>query len=392
MSVTSSGASESDSRLSKVLVAAILTESLGHKVFGTLLEESFAESNTIDLKALRLSENRDFRSYLFSALFNRRLPGKFFADSNVDLRKFRTELTTGYIGYLLARRTLLDKRPQILHFNTQVGATLCAGIATKVPVTVSLDMTAAQCADEMVDQRFRFTHWPNRALEKRLFDSAAMLFPMSNWCADSLRSAYGIASEKIEVVSPTVDCSRFALPESKPSDHGAKVRLLFVGNDLARKGFYDLLPIFNDRLSQRCELHVVTNSPVLGDFPGVFVHRGVSAYSADWFELYRTSDLFILPTTFDAFGFVFLEAMAAALPIVATRINAIPEIVESGVTGLLVERSNPAQLMEALELLIADRSLRLSMGAAGRQKASTQFSPGKSRRMMEAAFMRIAAV
>jgi glycosyltransferase involved in cell wall biosynthesis len=65
--------------------------------------------------------------------------------------------------------------------------------------------------------------------------------------------------------------------------------------------------------------------------------RGVSPYTASWRELWRQADFFVMPTKHEAFGMVYQEAAAAGLPVVATNLNAIPEIVEDRVTGILVD-------------------------------------------------------
>lgn len=78
---------------------------------------------------------------------------------------------------------------------------------------------------------------------------------------------------------------------------------------------------------------------------------------------YRRADVFCLPSLQEGFGIVFLEAMAAGLPIVALRTAAIPEVVPDGETGLLVNPDRPEALREALIRLLRDHGLRAAMGA-----------------------------
>ena len=86
------------------------------------------------------------------------------------------------------------------------------------------------------------------------------------------------------------------------------------------------------------------------------------------------ADLFALPSPAEPFGLVLLEAMAAALPVVACRSGGPLEIVEDGVTGLLVEPRSPAALAAALIDLAADPTRRLRMGEAGRRRFETLFT------------------
>lgn len=91
-------------------------------------------------------------------------------------------------------------------------------------------------------------------------------------------------------------------------------------------------------------------------------------------EEYVNATVFCLPSVQEGFGIVFLEAMAAELPVVACRIAAIPEVVRDGVTGLLVPPRDPGALAETLERLVADPALARRLGLEGRRRA-LGFSP-----------------
>jgi glycosyltransferase involved in cell wall biosynthesis len=80
---------------------------------------------------------------------------------------------------------------------------------------------------------------------------------------------------------------------------------------------------------------------------------------------YRSADVFCLPTVQEGFGIVFAEAMIAGLPVVASRIAAVPEIVEDRRTGLLVNPRSPDELAMALETLLLNEGLRVRLGDAG---------------------------
>jgi len=89
---------------------------------------------------------------------------------------------------------------------------------------------------------------------------------------------------------------------------------------------------------------------------------------------YRDADLFVMPSTGEGFGFVFLEAMQHGKPIVAANCAAVPEVVANGVSGVLVERDNLAQLADAIVRLCRDRALSARMGAAGRERLQQHFT------------------
>jgi glycosyltransferase involved in cell wall biosynthesis len=85
-------------------------------------------------------------------------------------------------------------------------------------------------------------------------------------------------------------------------------------------------------------------------------------------------DVFVHPSRWEGFGLVFLEAMAAGLPIVATQQGSIPEIVQHGQTGLLVPVDDVRALAHAVCILLADRNLAQSIGRVGRRRLEEKFT------------------
>jgi glycosyltransferase involved in cell wall biosynthesis len=98
--------------------------------------------------------------------------------------------------------------------------------------------------------------------------------------------------------------------------------------------------------------------------------------STDVGELLMRAQIFALVTNFEAMPITLLEAMRASLPVVATNVGGIGEALCDGETGILVPRGNVTSLREALERLIADPALRMSMGQAGRRRWASHFTAG----------------
>lgn len=88
----------------------------------------------------------------------------------------------------------------------------------------------------------------------------------------------------------------------------------------------------------------------------------------------RASDLFLFPTSYEGFPNAVLEAMVMSLPVVATRVGAIPEMIEDGKGGLLISRPHPDEIVSALRTLIVDPEMRLQMGQFNHRKAQTEYS------------------
>jgi len=87
--------------------------------------------------------------------------------------------------------------------------------------------------------------------------------------------------------------------------------------------------------------------------------------------------------------YTLMESMACARPIVATRVGGIPDLVEDGVTGYLVEDGDAGSLAEHLERLAADADLRARMGEAGRRKLEREFSPDRCRERMRDLYLEL---
>jgi glycosyltransferase involved in cell wall biosynthesis len=92
-------------------------------------------------------------------------------------------------------------------------------------------------------------------------------------------------------------------------------------------------------------------------------------------ELMREVDVLVHPARWEGFGLVLLEAMRAGLPIVATRVAAIPEVISDGVTGVLVQPDDPDELARVLAELLGDPARRAALGAAGHVRLRDHFSP-----------------
>ena len=112
---------------------------------------------------------------------------------------------------------------------------------------------------------------------------------------------------------------------------------------------------------------------------------GSVGQDAIW-AIYRSAEVFCLPSMAEGLPVVLMEAMALEVPVVSTRIMGIPELVEDGVTGLLVAPGRVGPLADALERLLRDPELRARIGSAGRQKVLSDFDVNESARQLSTIF------
>jgi glycosyltransferase involved in cell wall biosynthesis len=201
------------------------------------------------------------------------------------------------------------------------------------------------------------------AREAAVYRGAAALATFSQNAARSLVRDYGVDAERVHVVGAGAN----VFPETAPRrDDGQTVT--FVGYDFARKGglvLLEALRLVRRRLPKARLL--VAGAPVPESAPaGVAFLGPVSPEELP--ALLAQSTVFALPTLQEPFGLAFLDAMACGLPCVGTRIEAVPEIVRDGETGLLVPPGDPVALADALERLLSDPTRARAMGARGRAR------------------------
>jgi glycosyltransferase involved in cell wall biosynthesis len=252
--------------------------------------------------------------------------------------------------------------------HTQVPAILLGRWMRRIPTVVSLDATPKQYDDLGAFYAHATSPRPVERLKSRLnrrcYERAAHLVTWSDWTRHDLIENYGVDADRITTIPPGVDLERWSRPAESENVDGV-VRVLFVGGDMQRKGGDVLIQtvqrLRSDPALPTIEAHLVTNATVPAS-PGVVVHRGLTPNDPGLIALYHKSDIFCLPTRADCLPMVLAEAAAAGLPLVATDVGAIHEIVVDGVSGALVAEATPDDLVAALHPLVADVGLRATYG------------------------------
>jgi alpha-maltose-1-phosphate synthase len=348
---------------------------LGHASVARLFQrvadgDESLDATHVDLSADLTQQERVIRRVMCAGP----APGSSAAAS-LALPRFRHEL---HAGVQAARRIGALERAgeafDVIHFHTQATAYASLGRMRRTPSVVSIDTTQRLASAEVPAGLARLDYAPNAAMDRRVFRAAAAVTATSRWAADDLLRDQPALADRVHVMPYPVPLEGFdaaLMDERAARGPDAPVRVLFVGGDWERKGGPALLDAWRaGDFAERACLDVVTDfagvTPL--DAGGLSVHRGVRAYTPAWFDLWRRADVFAMPTRGEAFGMVFQEAAAAGLPALGTRINAIPEIVQHGATGLLVPPDDPAALADALRRLVDDAALRTRMGRAARAR------------------------
>jgi glycosyltransferase involved in cell wall biosynthesis len=214
-------------------------------------------------------------------------------------------------------------------------------------------------------------------IHRAVMQRARGITTWSQWAKDSVVRDYGVRAERVTVVHPGTTLAKFPDPRARGERRPGPMRILFVGGDFVRKGGDLLLQVFRQHLRGSSELHLVTSADVPGG-DGVHVYRNVAPHSPELLRLYAEADVFALPTRADCFGVVLAEAMASGLPIVTTRVAAIPEAVADGVSGFLIEPDDGDALRDRLQRLADDPGLRARMANHARRIGEESFDMRKN--------------
>jgi glycosyltransferase involved in cell wall biosynthesis len=204
-----------------------------------------------------------------------------------------------------------------------------------------------------------------------------IFMPRTNWCAQSLIKHYHVDKTRIIVTPGSLDLSIWEPNEAIKGKEPLK--LLFVGNDFERKGGDFLIQLYTTWLQEDFELVIVSNDkhlPSRGMPDGIKWVNGITHGQLNkLIDIYRSADIFVYPTKKDQLGLVLLEAAAMGLPIVASDVGGISDIVKDGLNGFLMPY-DAAEHQWALKIkqLAGNKSLMLSFGKASRELSMKSFS------------------
>lgn len=187
------------------------------------------------------------------------------------------------------------------------------------------------------------------------------------------------------------DMKKFVKNNKKLSDNSDNIEILFVGRLEYRKGIdiiFECVPYIckkhNNVIFRFCGDNTINMPNSEKNYKDYFLSKYnefserviFEGYISDEeiIDRYSNCDIFIAPSRFESFGLIFLEAMIFSKPVIGTNIGGIPEVVENGVSGILIENENSEDLKNALIKLIENKDIRENMGKNGRRIYEEKFT------------------
>lgn len=249
----------------------------------------------------------------------------------------------------------------------------------------------------------------NRVMSERI-KYADLILSCSEFITYKTRRAFHNAAYKCRTLYNGVDVSQFnAVPGGGPKEPKKKKMLMCVGRITPEKGLHIVIDAFNTLASKYPDLELcligqerITPAEFLVElsddarvrslkafYPGSYKKRIMESLApalssrvflsghvshSEMVSKYYDAMIFLNASYYESFGIPVAEAMACGLPVIAARAGGVPEIVEDGLSGLLVEPGDSDALAAAVTKLLENEDLRDSLARAGRERVRERFN------------------
>ncbi|WP_313023247.1 glycosyltransferase family 4 protein [Mobilicoccus sp.] len=339
---------------------------MGHVTHAALLRKALEKQNRIDYEFLPLPRTgRPLRPY---EILRPRIPG--LQRHGLDQWALRQMLYRGMQRDDLLHRMHPGREWDGVYIHTHNAGYGLASLTSGRRIA-SVDATWSL---SFGDVRFRRNPLfePALRVERSIFRDSDLIISFCDWAAESVINDYGIDAAKVVVIRNCTDMP--SLPARDGHRRADMPVAGFVGGDFPGKGGPMLVEEHQKHFKGKLRLLIVTEPryhiPGLQDieFLPLMPREELLAQAFPQF------DLFVHPTRYDTTAFVIIEAMSQALPVVASRVGAIPEMVIPGWNGLLFEPDDPIGLTAALDTIISGQHSLAAWGMNSRRHAEAHYN------------------
>lgn len=213
-----------------------------------------------------------------------------------------------------------------------------------------------------------------RICSKFVIARSSALAPVSNELAEI---CFELGASKNKVFTPRfgVDTTLFC-PDSEKVSSSTQIRIVYAGSLIPKKGVQDLIEALAVETFENVILDVVGDGFYADDLRTLATNKGIShrvnwrglATPAEVAQIMKSSDILCLPSHTEGSPNVVKEAMSCGLPVVATRVGGVPDLVQENLTGFLYNIGDIDDLTNKLLLLVANPDLRQSFGEKARER------------------------
>jgi glycosyltransferase involved in cell wall biosynthesis len=285
-----------------------------------------------------------------------------------------------WFGFLQLRKLLARDRYDIVHYffglPTGILSFYSHGVR-RLPYVVSLRGSDVPGYDES-SRKLKFLHALLHGLNKRVWRQASSVVAVSQ---ELRRLALQCSpSTPMQVIYNGVDPLRFSPPSYRRN--AGPLKLVCVSRLIDRKGLDYLLAALAGLRDQSIQLVIIGTGAKEPQLRAAAVRLNLTARvkflgyrpNDELCRHLREADVFVLPTLSEAFANVVLEAMACGLPVIASAVGGIPELVEEGVNGLLVPPGDTDRLASAIARMARDPALRRQLSRNNVERVRQKFT------------------
>jgi glycosyltransferase involved in cell wall biosynthesis len=301
----------------------------------------------------------------------RSLLGERAGQNGITIHSLKVMSEVGPISLLRLISIFRKVRPDIVAYNT--------------PKPIFIGTLASQFAPVSAKIIFRRVNFP---LRKNPFSRLK-----STWDIDSIIAISesiklqlqmcGIPASRIKTIYEGMDFSLYTRPD-QPKHRAANDPVVIgtVAHLSPEKGLHYLIEAASliPEVRTRMRFVIVGDGKCLQELRELSKNKGLdnvfdfAGFHPSILQFMKSFDIFALPSLSEGLSSAILEAMAASLPIVATKVGGIPELVSDGENGLLVDPANPAALAQAIQHLADNPQEAALMGVRGRERMEKQFT------------------
>ncbi|MDO8725275.1 MAG: glycosyltransferase family 4 protein [Candidatus Methanoperedens sp.] len=234
-------------------------------------------------------------------------------------------------------------------------------------------------------ERFTLELYPFLKLIQRLYlKRSPTIIAVSNWMKGLLEQNYGI--KDVNVIHNGIDHEQFS-PKRRNIAEGLETNkpiVLFSGRFIALKGINILVRAMRTVISETKDVHFAFAGPEANiKWVKMFENEGIPSHfytflgyipHSEMPEIYSNASIFVLPSLIESFPFSILEAMSSGVPVIASNVGGVPEMIDDEVDGLLVPPGNPEILAKKLLFLLDNESERKKISKKAREKILGKFT------------------
>lgn len=231
---------------------------------------------------------------------------------------------------------------------------------------------------EFIEKGFRLSknYFKNLLLfsfEKSAVNNAESVIVNSKYLKGIVHKMYGVSKSKIKVLYKGIELDNYNFTLRKK--FGKTIEILFVKGGFENGGFYELIEAISFLKDYKIRLTIIGPRLIdLGRIEKSIIEKGLARYEINgplppekvrvYFE---KADIFCVPSHKEALGVANMEALVSGLPVISTNVGGIPEVLDHGKCGWLVEPSNSKQLADAIKDCIQNPKKRIEKSEYGYQ-------------------------